>query len=150
MKNQTKQVQQTPAKKSQYFENCRPRTDLHNFQVGVANTVDANIIATYQGRPQEMFDCQVRVQPINSSVDDQISVEILILEQIIPQLGYDVEVLVKLSLCFLLPNFDDVQQQRASGYGFIERTNGKYLFYPDRLDVVTSYIANKYGVGQDL
>ncbi len=150
MKNQNKQVQQTPAKKSQYFENCLPRTDLHNFQVGVANTVDANIIATYQGRPQEMFDCPVRVQPINSSVDDQIAVEISILEQIIPQLNFDISVLWKLSICLLLPDFGGSKQQQDTGYGFLARTNGKYCFFPDQLDEVSAHFAKKYGAGETL
>lgn len=150
MMNKSTHNRLTKQPRFQYFENCHPRTDLHNFQVGVGNTVDVNVIATYQESPQEMFDCVVRVQPINSSVDDQISLEISILEQIIPQLGFDVSSLWKLSICLLLPDFGDSKKQQDTGYGFLARTNGKYFFFADQLDEVSTHFAKKYGAGEAL
>lgn len=146
--NQNKQsIQTSNQPRKEYFDNAQARFDYENFKPNVANVVDVNVIASYENYPQEMFDCMVSIAPLNTSIDNQISVEQIILEQVITHLGYDKEYLWKLSLCLMLPDFASDKELLRSGYGFIRRTNGKYYFHTDDRDAVSEYIADRFDVG---
>lgn len=94
--------------------------------------IKLNVIASYDEYPQEVFDVVLDIQPINRTKDKQVSVEKKILQQVINCLSLDyTDHLFKISLCYSLPDFNNEEEMIENGFGFIGRTNSKYLFRPD-------------------
>lgn len=109
-----------------------------------------NVIATYQDLPQEIFDCVVQVAPINTTISNQLSVEMSVLSQVVSELSGNKDYLQKISLCYELPEFETYDEIVENGFGFIFRTNSKYWFCSEETDFFEQEVIQKLNISRQV